>query len=124
MVAVCGTALCGVFLSLMLQEIGYRGARLLSVGVVLSLLLFAVGSISDILSALKPIIELGGISDASECAIRIIGIGYITGMCRDISLDMGQQAVAGSLTTVGRVEIMLVVLPFITDIVKMATDMI
>ena len=119
-----GVALCCVFLCLLLQEAGYRGARLLSLAAVVTLLLFAVGSISDIFASLLPLIELGGISEAAECAMKVIGIGYVTGICRDISLDMGQQAVAGALLTVGRVEIILVILPAITDIVKMAINMI
>ena len=56
-------------------------------------------------------------SDFGKSVLKIIGIGYIYGMSADICNDMDYRAVASALSTLGRVEILITVLPYFKDII-------
>ena len=118
-----GVALIGVFLSFLLSAMGYRGARLVSVSAALILLVVAAGGVGDLVAELEWISEAAGIGDIVAVALKIVGIGYVAGICYDVSLDMGERGVASAVLTVGRVEILLVIAPTLTDMLKLAIDM-
>lgn len=119
----CGAALVGVFLSFILSAMGYRGARLVSVTAAVMLFIFAAGGIGEILSELSWISDTAGIGEIAAMALKIVGIGYVAGICYDICLDMGERGVASAVLTVGRVEILLVAAPVISDMLGLAVDM-
>lgn len=119
----CGAALVGVFLSFILSAMGYRGGRLVSVAASVMLFMFAAGGIGEILSELSWISDSAGLGEIAEAALKIVGIGYVAGICYDICLDMGERGVASAVLTVGRVEILLVSTPVISDMLMLAVDM-
>lgn len=121
--AAAGIALAGVFLAFLLSEMGYRGARLVGVTAAVALLIYASGTMSEIIGELEWISDAAGISDVAEVALKVVGIGYVAGICYDVCLDMGQRGVAATVLTVGRVEILMVVVPIVSDILKLAVDM-
>lgn len=118
-----GVALAGVFLAFILSEVGYRGARLVAVSASIVLLILASGKLSELIGELGWISEAAGIGDAAATALKIIGIGYVSGICYDVCLDMGQRGVASAVLTVGKVEILLVVAPMISEVLRLATNM-
>ena len=123
MIAAGGAALTGAFLSFMLSAMGYRGARLVSVSASLMLFIFAAGSIGDILDELEWVRDTEGISEIATTALKVIGIGYLGGICYDVCMDMGERGIASAVLTVGRVEILLIVAPIVSDMLKLALDM-
>lgn len=119
----CGAALIGAFLSFLLSAMGFRGARLASVGAALALFIYASDRLGEILSELDWIMSSPGVSEAASGALRIIGIGYVSGICYDVCMEMGERSVASAVLTVGRIEILLAISPAITGILDMAVDM-
>ena len=122
-VSAVGIALVGIFLAFILSEVGYRGARLVAVSASVILLILASGKLSELIGELGWISEAAGIGDAAATALKIIGIGYVSGICYDVCLDMGQRGVASAVLIVGRVEILLVVAPMISEVLRLAADM-
>ena len=118
-----GIALVGSFLSFLLSVMGYRGARLVSVAAALTLLLYAASGIGIVIKELGWLGDAVGISEVAAAALKIVGVGYISGICYDICLDMGERGVASAVLTVGRVEILLVVAPTVSEIMRLAVDM-
>ena len=121
---VCGVAIAAAFLALLLSEIGYKGARLLSVAASVILFTVALAQISDILSLLDPILSAENIKEPVRLSLKVVGIGYTVGVCRDAVDDLGHKSLASSLMTVGRLEILAVVVPEIINIVRLASSLI
>lgn len=119
----CGIGLLGAFLSFILSEVGYRGARLVSVSASIVLLMLAAGGIGEVLSELAWISDAAGIGEVAAAALKIVGIGYVAGICYDVCLDMGERGIASAVLTVGRVEMLLIVAPTVSDILRLAADM-
>ena len=121
--AVAAAALAAV-LAFLLSEYGYRGKRLFSTLAVV--MLFGVGAVL-FGSAYSLINGLGtplGLGEGAACAVKIIGMGYIFGISSDICRELGEGGIATALTTVGRLEIFLTVLPYILKAVELGAELI
>ncbi len=119
-----GIVLIIAILTTVLSELGFRGARLISSLGVLATVVITLYLFDDVIGALEGIIELGGIEDIANTAIKIIGIGYVYGVASDICLDLGERGIALTVLGVGRVEILLLALPSVISVVEGAIDMI
>ena len=123
-VRILGFVFIIAILSVILGELGFRGARLVSTLGTLAVVMLTLGLLGEVIKMLDGIIELGGIEDTARAAIKIIGIGYVYGVASDICLDMGERGIAVAVLGVGRVEILLLALPSVIDVVNAAVDMI
>lgn len=119
----CGLALVGALLSFILSAMGYSGARLVSVTASIMLLIASVGIVGEALAEVAWIGDAAGISEIASTALRVTGIGYVGGICYDVCLDMGERGIASAVLTVGRAEILLITAPVVSDILKLAVDM-
>lgn len=119
-----GVVLLVAMLATVLSELGFRGSRLISALGVLAAVVLTLHLFDEVIGALEGIIELGGIEEIANSAIRIIGIGYVYGVASDICLDLGERGIALTVLGVGRVEILLLALPSVIKIVEGAIDMI
>lgn len=119
-----GVVLLVAMLATVLSELGFRGSRLISVLGVLAAVVLTLHLFDEVIGALEGIIELGGIEEIANSAIRIIGIGYVYGVASDICLDLGERGIALTVLGIGRVEILLLALPSVIKIVEGAIDMI
>lgn len=118
-----GIALVGAFFSLMLSEAGCRGGRLVGISAAVSLFLFAVREIPQLVSELEWITDGAGVGEAAACALKIVGIGYVSGIAHDICVDMGQRTLASSVLTVGKIEMLTVTVPMISEVLRGAAEM-
>lgn len=91
-------------------------------GVVLALSLFADNlgrSIDGVLS----LSSLSGISRYLEGAVKVIGVGYAASFCREFCDALGEGALGRAATLVGRIEIIIISLPFFFEIFEMGVEM-
>ena len=112
----CAFALVAVFCTVIIRELGWRGAGIM--GAVCAVILFslAVEGVSEAAKEIKSLSAVAELSKFAKCVLKIVGIGYVYGISSDICKDMGEGAVASALGTVGRIEILLAVLPFFKEI--------
>ena len=111
-----------LFLGIILKELGFKGAKLVFLVGTVSLVGVAAVYVSRLVSVIG---ELG--SDSGEYAVamlKIVGIGYVFGICADICTELGEGVLAGSVCLIGRLEILTVSLPFIKTIVEKGIEMI
>ena len=117
-------SLIGAFLALVLKEIGFKGARLISAVVCVTVFFFATSGIGKIMKAVFTAADVGGVEEAAGCMMKIVGIGYVFGICSDLCREVGENGVASALQMAGRVEILLISVPFITEIIGYARELI
>ena len=108
-------ALITLFLGVLLREVGFRGSRLVTILGTVSVIGAAALSL-DALTGLMP--QLDGANEYSVAMLKMIGIGYASGICADVCSELGEGSLAGAVCLFGRVEIVIISLPFITRIVE------
>lgn len=113
---VIGCALISALLGVLLKELGFAGSRMI-------LLLGTVGAIGFAAVCVGEVMEgIVGLSSENAEYVRVIlkmvGISYVAGVCSDICTDLGQTSLAGAISSVGRVEIMILSLPYVKRIIE------
>lgn len=117
-IKVCGGAILVAVLGFILSELGFRGKRaLVTLGIVIFLLIF-LDSLSEAVAKITsfPLDEIGG--EALKQALKIIGVGHAFNISSDICAELSEGGIATVVTTVGRIEILLIMLPTVVELVE------
>ena len=120
---VVGFALVSAVCAFFLGELGYRGARLVSVISAVMILVFVLNKISTPITELEDMLGGVSLSDIGVTIVKIIGVGYVTGISADVCNDMGAPRIADGLSLLGRVEIFTVVLPYFKEIITVGGEL-
>lgn len=108
----------------LLREAGFKGYRLVSVLGVTGIFLFALSSFEEIAKGLNIISEDYGIKDTLRYAIKAVGIGYVFSVSADMCRDLGEGGVASAVELAGRLELVLLSMPILSEILKTATELV
>jgi hypothetical protein len=91
-------------------------------GVALALSLFT----DELAGSVESLLSLSAFSDISyylDGAVRVIGVGYLSSLCKESCDALGEGALARAATLVGRIEIVIISLPFFIEIFEMGVGM-
>lgn len=116
-------ALFIAFMSFMLRSMGYEGARLISVVGTVSLLCAVVLGVGRLMDSLPGELLSGKVAAVAEVSLRIMGVGYVFGIVADICRELGEVGLANAAEGLGRVEILMLSVPYITEVVGSAVKM-
>lgn len=105
-----------LFLGVVLKELGFKGSRLIFVLGIISALGIVVTYVGSLVTAFDSAGKEGG--EYTAALIKIVGIGYVFGICSDICTELGEGVLSNYVCLVGRVEIMMVCTPFIKAIIE------
>ena len=103
--------------AVLLRNFGWKGAPVfsaLAIVVILSELSFAVSELTSFFSFLSN----SGMGDLSAAALKILGCGYLFGICADLCRELGEGGIAKAVEVVGRAEIIIIVLPFLKEFIN------
>ena len=116
-------ALFIAFMSFMLRSMGYEGSRLISVVGTVSLLCAVVLGVGRLMDSLPSELLSGKVAAVAEVSLRIMGVGYVFGIVADICRELGEVGLANAAEGLGRVEILMLSVPYITEAVGSAVKM-
>lgn len=116
-------ALFIAFMSFMLRSMGYEGSRLISVVGTVSLLCAVVLGVGRLMDSLPGELLSGKVAAVAEVSLRIMGVGYVFGIVADICRELGEVGLANAAEGLGRVEILMLSVPYITEAVGSAVKM-
>lgn len=116
-------ALFVAFMTFMLRSMGYEGARLISLVGTVSLLCAVVMGAGKLIESLPEELLAGRVAAVAEVSLKIMGVGYVFGIVADICRDLGEVGLANAAEGLGRVEILMLSVPYITEIVGSAAKM-
>lgn len=114
-------ALITLFLGTLLKELGFKGSRLVFILGIVALIGAAVICFGRVLA------DLPMLKDNEEYAVailKIVGVGYAFGMCSDICAELGETSLGGAVCLFGKVEIIMLSVPFIKDIIEKGLELI
>lgn len=119
-----GVALLLTFTGFLLRSFGWRGAPVFA-AVAAAVIIFESGeNLGYIFGSVKNIGSGVGISELVGAAIKVLGIGYLFGICADLCRELGEAGIAKACEVVGRVEIIAVVIPYFEEIIKVGVELI
>ena len=114
-------AMITLFLGVVLKELGFKGTRLVILLGTVSLLgafVLYIGELFDILPSLD--------DDGREYAVamlKMVGVGYAFGICSDVCRELGETSRGNVVCLVGRVEILVISMPFIKRIIEKSVEL-
>lgn len=115
-------AMIALILGILLRELGFKGSRLVfvvgTVGIIGAAMLYA-GEIFAMLPGLD-----GENREYAVAMLKIVGVGYVFGICSDICLELGEMGLSGAVCLFGRVEIIALSMPFIKRMVEKGIELI
>lgn len=124
MVELVGGAIALAVILLLLRELGARCTAVISVLSMLLLLFHSVARYGNMLESFLPMIDGAMANGALKDMLKVTGMTYLFGISSDVCGELGAQGVAKALDTVGRVEIMLVALPYLKEIIELGAELI
>ena len=110
-----------LFLGLLLKELGFRGATLVLLLGTVSVVGVAVLSLGGIFSILPGVDGESG--EYAEAMLKIVGVGYIFGVCSDVCSQLGEGSLSSAVTLCGRMEIIALSTPFIKRIIEKGIEL-
>ena len=113
------TAVSALFIS----ESG-RGLRrpVILVGAVI-LLSMAVSRVGEMTEGLLSLASDAGVGEVCTAAMKVMGAGYVFGICSDLCRELDAPIVASALSFGGRVEILLLIMPYFVKTVSLGVEM-
>ena len=111
-------------MAMLLRSFGFRGAAVFSLFGVAVLLSSAVGEISGLVGKLG-FGELfsGDTAKYTTAIAKVVGCGYLFGICADMCRELGEQGIAKAVTVGGRVEILLIAAPYFAEILEIGREL-
>lgn len=117
----------GLLLSVMamlLRSFGFRGAAVFSLFGVAVLLSAAAGELSDLVGKMGFGELFSGDAARYTAAIaKVVGCGYLFGICSDMCRELGEPGIAKAVTVGGRVEILLIAAPYFAEILEIGREL-
>ena len=119
-----GAAIILAVSAFLLKNFGWRGAPIFAAVALVLFIAEAEGEFEYIFSSINKIGNEAGIADSLSAAIKVLGIGYLFGICADICRELGEGGIAKAVEVVGRVEIIAVVIPYFEEIIKVGIGLV
>ena len=119
----CAIGLLCAAVGFMLSELGFRSRRAVSVLGIIILLGLVGGNIGQLFSTVGGL-AMDAQAESVSVALKIIGVGYIFGIGSDLCEELGEVGVAKALMLAGRIEIIVIILPYFEKVISLGVGMI
>ena len=119
-----GILIVGGVLCYLLSEMGSRLSKPIGVMCAVLALITAMSGFSEIGREMSELMERCGLTDVGLDVMKILGTGYVFGICADTLDGLSEGGISRSLDTVCRVEILLITLPYVKEIVALGLSLI
>lgn len=110
-------------LGFLLREFGFRGYRLAVVLGTVGVIGIATSLVGEIISAFS-VFGQDYDSEYIKTVLKIIGIGYVSGICADICVDLGEAGLSSAILLIGKCEIVVLAAPCAISIVQKGVELI
>lgn len=121
---ICACAILSIVVTLLVKEIGWRGAPFIAISVLLCAISLILPTLQTAKNYLFLISDSFEISEIAKTILKLIGLGYLVGIVVDILKDMGEGLIAKAVLLVGRIEIIVIVMPYFFEVVKIGVSLI
>lgn len=111
-------------LILLIKKYSPENALTVTLAAVSVILLFIFLSTSDLFTEIRYLFDSFGLDpEIVKITLKALGICYITCFAADICRDFGQTSLASKVELAGKVTVVLLTLPFVKQILQVATEL-
>ena len=121
---ICGIAVLTAIVGMMLGEMGFKGRRLFGTVSAVMLLIGVLESVGTVFSEISSLTSVAGVSEIALTAMKIVGVGYVSGISSEVASELGEGGVARAVELAGRVEMLLITLPYLKEILEVGIGLI
>ncbi|MCL2229000.1 MAG: stage III sporulation protein AD [Firmicutes bacterium] len=115
---VLGVAILTTFAVLLLKPTRPEIAAILGVAGGIIVIMLVINSLSGVIESITSIVDRTGIRNETFSALlKIIGIGYLTEFAAGICQDGGSSSMANKVILAGKVVILVLALPIISNLI-------
>lgn len=122
-VSVCAVGMLVTAAAVLLKNFGFKGAGVFVAAAIAAMAAYMTSPISDVFSSVKSSLP-EELLPYGEAAVKAVGIGYLSGICSDIAVELGEGGVAKAIILAAKFELTVVALPFIEEVMRLATELI
>ena len=119
-----GIALLFSVVAFVLRGFGWKGAPVFALISSVTLMGEGIGELSSLINTVELLGKEVGVEEPIRAALKVLGLGYLFGICADVCRDVGEAGIAKAVEVVGRVEIIAVVMPYFSNIIKAGVELI
>ena len=124
MMRICLAALLSAVVGVLLSELGFKGKRVFSAVAIVALVSLIGSGIKSLISDVMGISSNVGIEESAAVALKVLGCGYVFGICSELCTELGEAGVGRALSLAGRVEILLLVMPYFVKTISLGMELI
>ena len=109
---------------LLIKKYSPENALTVALAAVSVILLFIIISASDLFSEMRDLFDSFGLDpEIVKITLKALGICYLTGFAADVCRDFGQTSLASKVELAGKVTVVILTLPFVKQILRVATEL-
>lgn len=120
---VCAIAVVGAIVIKTLSEMGLKSLSAVKTLVLVLILTASAEPLSQMLRLVSSIEVNEDVSEGIVVMTKGVGLGYVFGFTSDICASLGEGELASGVVTVGRVQIFLLALPYLTKIIALGLEL-
>ncbi|MBQ8351152.1 MAG: hypothetical protein IJY20_03800 [Clostridia bacterium] len=120
----CGLGVLAAALAMILKVMGTKVAPAVPLAGGLALAFFALYRYREPIAAMLALAEEAGIRSSLEAVLKMMAVGCLAGFSADICRDMGEATLAARVEMCGRAEILLLCLPFLLELIRLALGLV
>lgn len=120
---ICGVAVTASVCAMILKK-WYPGAAVtVSVAAMLLMALLTMSKYGDAVLTVSALIEKNGLERCGELMLKSLGVGITVKIVSDICRDCGEDSIAGGVELVGKLEILLLCIPFAAELLTLTSEL-
>ena len=121
---VAATGLLLAIVAYLLSQLGFRGVRAFTALSITAILLLVASSVGKSFGELGVLFEGSEMEEAIKTALKITLVGYVFGFASDTATELGEGGISSAIILGGRIEMILVALPYIKDVINTALELV
>ena len=124
MMRILAIGLLSAVVGFVLTQLGFSGKRAFGALAFVIIIASVSSGLGEIIGTVSDFARLGDVSEGAAVALKIVFVGYLFGICSDIASELSESAVASALAVAGKVETVLLILPYLSEVVSRAAEIV
>ena len=112
------SALVMALVGALLSEMGFHSKRIFSALCITLLFLAVLDGVGEIFPFVSDFAEVAGVEKEARCAVKVVGVSYVFGFVSDACDELGEKGISSGVSYAGRIEIFLLIFPYIKEIIN------
>ena len=121
---ICGTAVTAAVCAMILKKMRPGPTVAVSVAALILIFLLAVNKYGSAVLTVSALIKKNGFEKYGELMLKALGIGITVKIASDICRDCGEESIAGGGELAGKLEILLLCIPFAVELLTLSSELV